>query len=840
MSNGPGDPIWHVDDTFTPTDDFWYRTLEGNLVGVEIGLWLSNANSGLPRDRWDLNPIIVLGGQDPNTNEPIILYTKLLETFGADTMEFLQQQFDFVVMTYWTAEGNQETIGEARELGLRRSLPDNALLVADALYFLYSQAPHGLNVSRKSAFIGISMGGLVSRLAFLGIEQGIYPQPMPELTVNFPQNTVPIRLWVTLDAPHQGAYIPVALQEMVDGFRFLPPLESTRLLLSAQSSKEMLIDHFEGYNARVNAEFQQLLDADPPSTATPYGYHYDLHRRWKEADLRNLHAARKTLLATLQDLGGFPQTVECSVAVASGALSPATDAPYLWKLDSQGQIPWNASYGRDGEDDVCTTKWTVDGSSLSMISQQTSVDLRTYNPLGPVANPLQRFELALLGFNSANFEVTVSVTSLLTELTYIPWSSWYQFSVPTGPAYADYRPYPEYNPEWQKGCPTPWSGGRWLLVRGVISESGLYYLPDYRAFLEIVANGAIKVNIPGIGDFPLEYHIDLAATAHPQLPGYPADPTPDHMRQFLYLWNEVPYQKPKAYEAGSFLETVRTISSQIEEVIGPISSLSGATGIQEATDYLPRHCFIPTISALDLYPNFLRAAWWRYQLLDSWQVGGTDLGGMTRYWRNTVRSLETGYPAYFQEDFLDYDWVRQYLGISMPGLTNIWKTTNVNLWTPYEDYGGKASPFDYLVVQDRSLEHVAFDLRTGQFLVGRLLAPDCDTQPSLLPLQELHLRSHWKTLPAWQHVVQQIQQAQRDIGNSPITSLGDLGILRTRDEETTTEAQLAPLEQMKGLLPPASLRPFGERRTRPDEKKLLAQLGLERSSPRKNTTEPKK
>lgn len=288
------------------------------------------------------------------------------------------------------------------------------------------------------------------------------------------------------------------------------------------------------------------------------------------------------------------------------------------------------------------------------------------------------------------------------------------------------------------------------------------------------------------------------------------------------------YQKPLAYAPGGYEETVRTISTQIQEVIGPISSLSSDAGVREDTDYLPRHCFIPTISALDLDPGFLRAAWARYRSIDSWQAVGTDLGGMTRYWRSTVRDLETGYDAYFQEDFLDYDWVRQYLGTSPAGLTNIWRTTDASIWSPYEQFTGKASPFDYLVVQNGSLAHTSFDLRTGIFLIGRILAPDCDTQPSTLPLHMLQLRAHMraqmKALTDWRDAI-----LKERLGDRPIPGLRDpkaMG-LEEEEEETTTETQRATPEQIEGLLPPLWLPPIGEKRTRPDERKLLAELGLE-------------
>ena len=806
-----GDPIWHVDDLYNPAEDFWYRTLEGNLVGMEIGLWLSDLNAGLAKDQWDLNPLIVVGGQDSQTNDPLMLYTKLLETFGAEQMALLRTQFDVFVLTYWTGEGNQDTLGEARDLGLRRALQDNALLLADALYFIYSQAPHGLNASRPAALIGVSMGGLVSRFAFLGIERGTYPRPLPELVVNFAPFTVPIRLWITLDTPHQGAHIPVALQEMVDSFRFLPPLESTRETLSAKSSKEMLIDHFEGYNARVNGAFHTLVTNDPPGS----GYQqerFDLHRLWKEANFRNLHPDRTALIGTLQ-YWGFPRTIGCSIAVASGSLSPEPDAPYLWQL-TDGKIPWRGSRDRDGNDDICSTEWKRNSASLSAISEQDTDYMQTYNPLGPLANPLQQIELELAGFNSANFEVTISVKSLTTELTYVPWSTWYLFNVPDSLFYQNYKPYPEYNPT---RCPE-FSGIDIPLCRGGITPSKLYYLPDYRTDLQIVAEGAIKVNLPLLGDFPFEYSLPLAAGLHPLLPDYPADPVSGVRAMYTYPWEEVPYQKPKGYEPGGFLETVRNISANLEEAIGPISSLSSSAGVREATDYLPRHCFIPTISALDLNSDFLRAAWSRFRTMDAWIAGSDDPGGMNKYWRNTVRDLETGNGAYFEEDFLDYNWVKEYLGTTFPLMSNVWRTIDQSIWSPYFQYNGKSSPFDYLVVQRHSLAHTSFDSRTGKFIMGRIFAPDCDTPVIILPIEKFHLFSLWRNLAA------RFGRLYGPLDTSLIEPDGD----DSDDEAAKRRAKAVqrPLDSLTGLLPPLVTTEQPPPGKRPSRKRLLESLGI--------------
>jgi hypothetical protein len=84
----------------------------------------------------------------------------------------------------------------------------------------------------QNILIGPSMGGLVSRYALTYMEQH--------------NQTHQVGLWVSFDAPHQGANIPLGDQEFAQKASDLSPLAGTALNQQANNpaAKEMLISHY--------------------------------------------------------------------------------------------------------------------------------------------------------------------------------------------------------------------------------------------------------------------------------------------------------------------------------------------------------------------------------------------------------------------------------------------------------------------------------------------------------------------------------------------------------------------------------------------------------------------
>src|SRR5262249_9872684 len=140
-------------------------------------VWFSDQNAQRTPGARVVEPLFVLSAWDEATNDPQALYNTLASRLGPDAMAQLHSRFDIFALTYYAGGTSGECTSvsgdtpECRRTGIMRSMLDNAVLVADAMYFVYAH----YGVQKKAVFIGISMGGVVSRLAFLGIEHG--PDP---------------------------------------------------------------------------------------------------------------------------------------------------------------------------------------------------------------------------------------------------------------------------------------------------------------------------------------------------------------------------------------------------------------------------------------------------------------------------------------------------------------------------------------------------------------------------------------------------------------------------------------------------------------------------------------
>ena len=110
------------------------------------------------------------------------------------------------------------------------------------------------NSSSSIVLAGASMGGLVSRYALTYMENR-----------SIDHNT---GLWISIDAPHKGANIPIGLQYYIDFFHSEPKIREAKkdlrekfADLNSDGAKEMLIYHYTTNNS-VHPLRQALLD-DP-------------------------------------------------------------------------------------------------------------------------------------------------------------------------------------------------------------------------------------------------------------------------------------------------------------------------------------------------------------------------------------------------------------------------------------------------------------------------------------------------------------------------------------------------------------------------------------------------
>lgn len=217
-----------------------------NNIPVSGVAYVYKSNRDEPIDR----PIIVMDGIDPlNERNWPILYTVMNQQ---NFMEDLRSQgFDFIVLDY-SDGGNW--------------IQWNAALLVELIKRVNS-AKVG---TEQLVVIGPSMGGLVARYALLSME-----------SAHVPHNT---RLFISFDAPHQGANIPLGDQEWLNFFAS-KSVEAKKGLMQLNSiaSRQMLV------------------------------YHYQASEKYVLPD-----QYRVALLNELQKLGNYPSNLRM-VAIANGS-----------------------------------------------------------------------------------------------------------------------------------------------------------------------------------------------------------------------------------------------------------------------------------------------------------------------------------------------------------------------------------------------------------------------------------------------------------------------------------------------------------------------------------------
>ncbi|MGR7813285.1 T9SS type A sorting domain-containing protein [Lacinutrix undariae] len=136
----------------------------------------------------------------------------------------------------------------------------NAMLLVTLIQMINTQK---IDDAQQNVIIGPSMGGLISRYALNYMEN----QDLNHDT----------RLWLSFDAPHHGANVPLGLQHQFNFLAFglgeynveaLQPLVTN--FLSAPASKQMLIDHYQSHlqtGSNVNFDSSKTLPEAHPFRA---------------------------------------------------------------------------------------------------------------------------------------------------------------------------------------------------------------------------------------------------------------------------------------------------------------------------------------------------------------------------------------------------------------------------------------------------------------------------------------------------------------------------------------------------------------------------------------------
>lgn len=175
------------------------------------------------------NPVIVLDGFDPGDSRDIAGLYASLSFDGQNMADILRDEgFDIVVLNAPLYNTDGKDIDGGADYIQRNAMVLIALI-------------QKLNTDKvgdaKLVVLGPSMGGLIGRYALAYMENNSLD---PET-----------RLYISFDAPHRGANIPISLQYLINYFAEQVGDATAQLvvdqLLNSPAAKEMLVDHYLGH-----------------------------------------------------------------------------------------------------------------------------------------------------------------------------------------------------------------------------------------------------------------------------------------------------------------------------------------------------------------------------------------------------------------------------------------------------------------------------------------------------------------------------------------------------------------------------------------------------------------
>ncbi|QAA80429.1 T9SS type A sorting domain-containing protein [Aequorivita sp. H23M31] len=253
-----------------------YDETQPYLGQGEYQIFLDNVNGVLDK------PIIILDGFDPGNSRGISDIYASLGFGGQNFADVLRNEgFDIVILNAPIYTTNGKTIDGGADYIQRNAMVLTALI-------------QKLNTDKigeeELVVLGPSMGGLIARYALSYMESNsLNPQT---------------RLFISFDAPHRGANIPISLQYVINYFAEevgdAGAQEVIDQLLKSPAAKEMLVDHLEGHLLSGSTYEQD------PSKILPLG----------APGFRNE-------FQTELDALGFPQNVR-NVAISNGSVNGVT------------------------------------------------------------------------------------------------------------------------------------------------------------------------------------------------------------------------------------------------------------------------------------------------------------------------------------------------------------------------------------------------------------------------------------------------------------------------------------------------------------------------------------
>jgi hypothetical protein len=242
-----------------------------------------------------LKPLIYLEGIDPPEfrNVPLIFDQMIRD----ETLIMLHNyQYDYVVVSW------KNSI---------RDMKENAMAVVDLLDQLKTMS----DTTHQFVMIGESMGGVIGRFALTFMETSAYQSKSPTDSALFKEHRLHnTRLFISLDAPHQGANIPLAVQQFNEWVYTVPrPLIRTAFFLS-----DLLRNTNISKNLLKHDAVRQLLIEHAHTRDAGGCYTHHAKRDTFMADLIAMNTAT----------GGYPS--QCKLVAMSNGL-----------MDGSGQAGFN-------------------------------------------------------------------------------------------------------------------------------------------------------------------------------------------------------------------------------------------------------------------------------------------------------------------------------------------------------------------------------------------------------------------------------------------------------------------------------------------------------------------
>ncbi len=189
----------------------------------EYEIFLDNMNGVLD------NPIIILDGFDPGDSRSIVDIYAGLSFEGENLADILRNEgFDIVILNAPAYTTNGKSIDGGADYIQRNAM---------VLVSLIQQLNADKIGNGELVVLGPSMGGLVARYALSYMENNSLDAET--------------RLFISFDAPHRGANIPISLQYLINYFAEevgdATAQQVVDQLLNSPAAKEMLVDHLSGH-----------------------------------------------------------------------------------------------------------------------------------------------------------------------------------------------------------------------------------------------------------------------------------------------------------------------------------------------------------------------------------------------------------------------------------------------------------------------------------------------------------------------------------------------------------------------------------------------------------------